>query len=82
MDRIRWCDIFPIGARINVGYTRFPNELVICTGEILEINEKTEMLKVKYLNGFLRGNWEISFREAFRLNYQWRPLYNPPKEEN
>lgn len=82
MDRIRWCDIFPIGARINVGYARFPNELVICTGEILEINEETETLKVKYLNGFIRGNWEISFREAFRFNYQWRPLYNPPKEEN
>ena len=82
MDRIRWCNIFPIGAKINVGYTRFPYELVICTGEILEINEETQILKVKYLNGGIGGIWDVSFREAFRLNYQERPLYKPLKEEN
>ena len=79
--KLQWNDIFPIGTKINVGYTRFPNELVICTGEILEICEGTQTIKFKYLNGLFKGNSEISFREAFRFNYQWRPLYNAPNKE-
>lgn len=81
MDRIRWCDIFRVGAKINVGYTRFPRELVICTGVILKVDEESQILRVAYLNG-LGGTWNVSFRDAFKLNYQERPLYNPPKEEN